>query len=212
MTTHIINITSSAAPVAVKAGSLVLCESPDIIGRAIRLGEWIRWRGGCRWNHAAIAIEDGDNPLVVQATGHGVSGTQRLHDLQGGFVAVIPPPLGVNSESIVRFATEQIGDHYGFLTIAGIVASQLSPSFLQFQTGRYNTWICSALAAESWRCGGWVYSWPDIYAVSPAQLALAVGVPANDIFPPATPKQTKEQHGDTDINDHAHRDGDQDTC
>lgn len=173
----------AANPTIYPAGSIVFAESPDLVGRAIRLGEWLRWRGGCRWNHCAVTIETGTNPHVVQASVDGVTRTQRLSDLEGGSIAVVPPPFGTLRSAVIGFGILEVGEPYGYLTLAGIVVDQLLPRWLRFQIGRSGTWICSALAAECWRSGGWLFQWPNVYATAPAQLALAVGLDPSLVYP-----------------------------
>lgn len=169
-------------PATVKRGSLILCHSPDIIGWAIRAGERIKWHKAATWNHVAIASETGTNPLVIQATINGVTGDKHLTDLEGGAIAIVPPLSSVSANKAIEFATAQLSDAYGYLTLVGVVVDQLLPRWLRFQIGRYGTWICSALAAETWRYGGWLNNWPDIYSVSPAEVAIAVGLDPSVVF------------------------------
>ena len=166
----------------VQAGSIVLCDSPDIVGKAIRAGEWLKWRGGCKWNHTVIAIETGYNPKVIQASIDGVTDTATLSALEGGAILIVPPPIALDVKAAIAFANQEVGADYGWLTLAGVVIDQLLPRCFRFQIGRYGSWICSALVAEAWRAGGWLNVWPDIYSVAPAQLALAVGIEESEVY------------------------------
>jgi len=152
------------------AGDLVFCHSSGIIGRAIRLGEWIRFRRGSFYNHVAMLYKqtpDGDW-LVIQAEAHGVTNTGLLSTIApGGSYVVCANP----ASSVPRaggFMAQQVGAKYGFLTIASLIVTILTPVFFSFRMP--NTWICSAVSAESLRVGGWVRNWADVYQVTPSQL------------------------------------------
>lgn len=151
-----------------QAGDLVFCHSSGIVGRAIRLAERLRWRPGSFYNHVALLSEAvGDDWRVIQAEGKGVTDTALLSSVvPGGTYAVFTCPA--DRAKVLEFAHAQVGRRYGFLTIASIVVTLLSPQFLNVMLP--DTWICSAVAAESLRAGGWLRNWDDIYQVSPAQL------------------------------------------
>jgi hypothetical protein len=79
----------------------------------------------------------------------------------------------VDKEKMLKFAEHQVGDHYSFLTILSIALDIATPNwFPAFR--RSGTWICSALAGESLRAGGWIHDWGDVYTVTPAQLWFAL--------------------------------------
>lgn len=151
-------------------GDLVFCHGRGFVAGAIRLAERLRFRGGDFYNHVAVLMErDGVDWRVVQAEGRGVTSSGFLsHLAPGGKYVVVPPPAGIDRAQVLAFAQAQVGERYGFLTIASIVATLLSPKFVNVMLPY--TWICSALAAESLRAGGWLHNWGDIYQVSPAQL------------------------------------------
>ena len=172
-----------ANPRTVTAGSLILCHSPDIMGFMIRVGERIKWRRASNWNHVAIASETGTNPLVIQATVRGVTGDKHLSDLEGGQIAVVPPTTTMDPRYVVMFAQAQLKDGYAYFGLLGAAIDQLLPGFLRLQLGRESTWICSALAAESWRFGGWLHDWGSIYSVSPAEVAIAIGLDPSLVHP-----------------------------
>ncbi len=152
---------------------VVLCHTNSFLGWVIRVGERIRWRSGATWNHAAIVVTSGPNPLIVQATGRGVTQTHLLSVTDRYTIVSVPS----ESASGAAFASSQLGERYGFLTVASIIFNLLTPHFIHIEVRRQNTWICSALVAESLRAGSWLHSWPSIYEVSPAQLAQALGAP-----------------------------------
>jgi hypothetical protein len=155
-------------------GDLVFCHSKGIVSRAIRLAERLRWRGGSEYNHVAILDRYADGEWsVIQAEARGVTQGAKLSTVAPGGRYVVVSALPVaDDESALNFARAQVGRRYGFLTIASIVTTVLLPKFVNVMLP--DTWICSALAAEALRCGGWVHNWPDVYQVSPAQLAEAL--------------------------------------
>jgi hypothetical protein len=160
-----------------KQGDLVFCHNTDIVSRAIRWGEWLRFRKGDYYNHVGtldVQVPQSDDWFVIEAIGHGVTNLGRLSSLvkPGGTYTIVPAPDGVNTDKQMEFLNEQVGDHYGFLTIASIITTLLSPAFINVMLP--NTWICSALAAEALRAGGWIHCWPDLYQVNPAQLFEAL--------------------------------------
>lgn len=158
-------------------GDLIFCRSRGAISRAIRIAEWLRGHRG-QWNHVAIitAVEDG-RVEIVQAVGGGV--TRDWFDspkaiAPGGVVELVTPEC--DQLQMVRFARAEVHRKYGFLTIASICVSIIAPWFLTIRLP--DTWICSALVAESLRFGGWLHDWPDIYQVTPQQLYDATKPPA----------------------------------
>jgi hypothetical protein len=152
-----------------QAGDLIFCRGRGAIARAIRVGEWLRGHRG-RWNHVAVISAVGPKGIeVIQAEGHGV--TRRVNwsieDVApGGEVEVVTPKCDQVAQ--VAFLRSQVGRTYGFVTIASICISIVVPWFLTVRIR--NTWICSAVSAESLRVGGWFHDWPDIYQVTPQQL------------------------------------------
>jgi hypothetical protein len=172
-------------------GSLVFCHSKGIIGRAIRIGEWLRYRRGDTYNHVAILDEyvapsDADPYwTVIQAEAHGVTRGARLDTVApGGFYCIVQPPAGADPEKVLEFARSQVGRRYGWVTIASVIVTLLVP-FRFFDVMWPDTWICSAVGAECLRAGGWFRSWPDVYQVLPSELweQMAVDKPAASLGP-----------------------------
>lgn len=157
-------------------GDLVFCHSKGFISKAIRLAEWFRFRGGDRYNHVAVLYKevevdgDADDWLVIQAEARGVTCTRRLNEVApGGSYEVVPIEGTVKDpDDVVLFAFNEVGSKYGFLTIVSILFTLFTPKFVNIMLP--NTWICSALAAESLRAGGWIHHWDDLYQVNPAEL------------------------------------------
>ena len=149
-------------------GDIVFAHSNGLMGRAIRLGEFLRWRKGSHWNHACVIsrVDKDGTAYVIQADLHGVS-EARL-DTVGQYI-ILEPPARVNRNKILAFTKAQIGSSYGLLSIASIVADIITPSWFPSMRRR-NTWICSAVTGEALRYGGWLHNWSDIYMITPAQL------------------------------------------
>jgi len=160
-------------------GSIGFCHSKGIIGWAIRLGEHLRFRHGDFWNHVFIVSdktnEQGEQ-LVIQALGGGVDDTKSISTIApGGKYKIIPPPIDVLGTDVLMFAERQVGSPYGYVSIISIALQIILPKWFPLPRIRTNSsWICSALGAESLRCGGWVHDWPDIYSVVPSELYAAL--------------------------------------
>ena len=154
-------------------GDLIFAHGKGFIARAIQFGELLRWKRGRRWNHTAIVVEVKPGAVrVVQAEGHGVTSRwmRSVHEV-APVVELVPCPAP-DWQRVVEFADAQVHDDYGFLTIFSIACSIVAPWFLTIR--QPGTWVCSALAGECLRAGGWLHDWPDVYQVSPAQLYGAV--------------------------------------
>jgi hypothetical protein len=174
-----------------QVGDLVFCHSEGIVGHGIRLVERFRrdWvpsslapsteAPGDDWNHVAVLMGcngEAGHPwswTVGQAEAHGVTVGASLEDIApGGKYEVVALPTGVDRVRVAAFVKSQVGSRYGFVTIASILITLLTPRFLNVMLP--GTWICSAVAGEAMRYGGWLRSWGDIYTVSPAELWMAV--------------------------------------
>ena len=156
-------------PATAQPGDLVFCHGTGTVARAIQLGQWLRYRQGYQFNHVQVLdAHVGGTWTVIQAEGKGV--TRGAAAAANGTVVALPD--GVNRASVLAFARAQVGRKYGFVTIASIVLTILIPGSVSFMLG--DTWICSALAAESLRCGGWIHNWPAMNQVTPSQLYAAL--------------------------------------
>lgn len=183
----------------IQPGDLVFCHSKGIIGKAIRLGEWLRWRTGHFYNHVAVVQEQaGTDWTVVQAEARGVTRTSLLSTVApGGSYLVLRVP-NADPMKVVTFAQSQVGKKYGWVSILSIAIRILTPRWLPLPSVRANrTWICSALAAESARFSGWLSDWDDIYSVTPAQLYAAIkGVGVRDVMK-IVAQETEVRYGGT---------------
>jgi hypothetical protein len=166
----------------IEPGDLVFCNGRGIVAWAIRACErlsrdWDRALGHqqTRFNHVAIAdhqLDDGDWALI-QALGSGVvmdreTGVSRLSQYHHYSIVSCP----ADRQLTLEFARAQEGRRYGFVSIISFLITMFSPGFVNVMLPQ--TWICSALVAESLRYGAWLHDWPDIYQVTPAQLWLAL--------------------------------------
>jgi len=118
-------------------------------------------------------LREGADWVVGQAEARGVTlGATLATVAPGGSYEIVPVPAGVDRAKELEFLRAQVGRRYGFVTIASILITILTPVFLNVMAS--DTWICSAVTAEGLRAGGWIHNWPDIYQVNPAQLADAL--------------------------------------
>ena len=149
-------------------GDIVFAHSNGIMGRAIRFGEFLRWRKGSHWNHACVVsrVDKDGVAYVIQADIKGVN-EARL-DSVGQYV-IIELPGRVNRNKVLAFTKAQVGSKYGILSILSIVTDIITPNWFPSMR-RKNSWICSAVTGEALRYGGWLHNWADIYTVTPAQL------------------------------------------
>ena len=162
---------------SIAPGDLVFCHSKGLVGRAIRLGERLRFRSGDFYNHVGIiwhATITGRDWWVIEAEARGVKMGLLSAIAPGGSYEVVSVP-GADQARVVAFARDQIGYEYGYLTIVSIAARILLPRWFPLPTLRMrSTWICSALAGEAARFGGWLHNWSSIYQVVPSELYAAL--------------------------------------
>ena len=143
------------------------------MGRAIRLGERLRWgERPSHWNHAFIIDRiEGDKVYIIQAEPHGVTNDKTIESVGEYQLISIAPVADV--DCVLEFARQEVGSRYGWLSIFSIALDIATPSWFP-STRRGGTWVCSALIGEALRAGGWIRKWPDIYCVTPAQLWSAL--------------------------------------
>ena len=121
---------------------------------------------------------------VIQAEAHGVTGTRpdgtpflarSLEDVAPrGWYRLLRLPPGTDRARVLEFGRHEVGNRYGFLTIASIGIEKATPIWLHVPFRRPGTWVCSALGAEAVARGGWYHRWPDIYSVTPAEAMHAL--------------------------------------
>jgi hypothetical protein len=157
-------------------GYIGFAKNRGVMGKLIRVGEWLKFRKGSGWNHMFVVAEDGNH--IIQATLEGVTDTALLTEVApGGEYVVFAPPPGVRADDVLRFARSQVGTKYGVLTILAIAIDILTWQWVPALRGaRKNSWICSGLTCEALRFGGWLYNWIDVYTVTPAQAYEALNL------------------------------------
>lgn len=182
-----------------KAGDAVFCDSGDLIGSAIQLGQKLKrfapeYR---KWNHVAwldtpVLAPNGEGIVdwhIGQAVGHGVTNSSLLSTVaphgQHEIVSLDSFPTIIEGDTVNRPAAlatlrMMVGDDYGWLTIGSEIFNILTPQFVHVDFRRDKTWICSALYSYGLLSGGGFIE-GDVYQVMPAQVASwaqarAVGV------------------------------------
>ena len=152
-----------------QAGDIGFAHTKGILGRLIRLGEWLKGRGS-EWNHCFVIdriTEEG--AYIIQATLRGVTDSALLSDVApGGTYITFSPPC--DREKLLEFAKAQVGARYSFLTILSIAIDIVSWNWVPSLMNSYRqSWVCSGLLCEGMRYGGWLHEWVNIYTVTPQQ-------------------------------------------
>lgn len=162
-----------------KPGDLVFCTSKGIIGSAIRWAQ--RKEIGevyAKYNHVAIIDrEENGEWYVIQAEAAGVTNDKKLTSVApGGKYKVVELPADLDADQFLEFARSQVGSAYGYSTILSCALDMLLPDRICLR--KSGTWICSALAGASLMYAGFkgAQGWPDIYTVTPSQIAYAIAL------------------------------------
>lgn len=145
------------------------------MGRLIRFGEKVKFHHA-EWNHVAILdrFEDGEW-YVIQAEARGVTNFRKLSEV-GDSYQVVPCPAA--APLVLEFARGEVGRKYGFIQLLCDAIDLVTPLwFVAFR--RPNTWVCSSLAGEALRAGGWIHRWKDSYCVTPQELFDALAHPTH---------------------------------
>lgn len=136
------------------------------MGWLIRVGEFLKFRK-CAWDHMFVIGENG----IVQATLKGVTDNQPINP-KWEYVLVTPP---CDVEKMMEFLEAQVGIKYSWLTILSIAFDILTWNWVPSLMNSYRpSWICSGLACESLRYGGWFHEWTNVYLVTPQQAFTAL--------------------------------------
>jgi|SRR5579862_3401304 len=152
-----------------RPGDFLLTHAYAWTSRLIRFGEGLRYRNTNRqfayWSHAvAIVSTDG---AIIEALGSGVTAGHLSKYAGTDYVYVRIQSTDEDRAEMTAFAEAQVGEQYGFLTIASIAISLLTTGRLRFQLA--GTEICSGLVARMLERG--VYTWDVPASVMPADLA-----------------------------------------
>jgi uncharacterized protein YycO len=132
-------------------GDFILTHGDDVVSRAIRIGQRLRFRGEERryayWNHAALIVaKDGD---LIEALARGVVRRNLDAYTAREYHVVQIAATAEDRDEAVTFAETvlAVGSRYGYLAIASIALNLLTDSRLTFFVdGQY---ICSALVARA---------------------------------------------------------------
>jgi len=155
----------------VQPGDIGFARTTGIMGRLIRLGEWLKFRKST-FNHQFILDREVDGVwYVIQATLRGITDSATLDSVaRSGTYVTMPPPDEVDRARVLQFARAQVGLEYGYWTILAISLDILTWQWVPSLRGaRKQSWICSALTCEALRFGGWLHNWLDVYDVMPQQ-------------------------------------------
>lgn len=130
-------------------GDIGLVSVSGLVGRAIRIGQWLNGDGWSRYEHAFVAVDPG---TVVQAQ-------------PGGAVRAPMPNLLVMwlscpdqyRDGVVKAALELVGTPYSFADYAALAAVRLHLPSKRLRAYVKSTghMICSQLCDEAARRGGW---------------------------------------------------------
>lgn len=162
-----------------KPGDLVFCTSKGIIGSAIRwaqrkdIGEVF-----AKYNHVAILDrEENGEWYVIQAEAAGVTNDKKLTSVApGGQYRVVELPDTIDADKFLEFARSQVGSAYGYSSILSCAFDLFLPDRICLR--KTGTWICSGLVAGALMYAGFkgAQGWPDLYTVTPAQIAYAIAL------------------------------------
>jgi hypothetical protein len=154
-----------------QVGDVGFSHNSGIMGKLIRIGEWLKLHRASHINHEFVVTEIVDGvPYIVQATIKGVIKSPLSEVSPGGYYFLFTPPAEVDIAKLVEFEEKQVGMKYGILTIIAIAIDILSWSWVpSFRGSRKSSWICSALANEGLRYAGWYWPWVNIYDMTPEE-------------------------------------------
>ena len=146
-------------------GYVGFSRSNGTMGKLIRFGESISGGRG-EVNHMFVVDNVRDGIGVIQAEMKGVTRGEKMT----GEYLIVKPPKDVSLTRTLKFARAQVGIEYGLWTDIGIGIDMVTWQWVPaFRGARKESWICSALGAESLRYGGWLRHFIDIYTVTPQQ-------------------------------------------
>ena len=158
-------------------GDLVFCSTKGIIGKSIRWAQhFMPYSKYSKWNHVAILDRYVDGKwYIIQAQPKGITDNLTLDESAfGGTFEVVELPRTTNRDLVLRFARSQVGLKYSYLSILSCAIDNILPDAICLRKSR--TWICSGLVAGALWYGGFpkAMQWPDLYSITPAEVANAV--------------------------------------
>lgn len=156
-------------------GMIGFAHTENIFGRAIRSAER-RYGVEDYWNHvfALSHIDDGEW-FVIQAELHGVTNDKTLNSV--GEHTLVSFPETADVQKFLDFLDSQVGDDYGFLTIASDAAGLYLPEDVCVRQS--GTWVCSGLIMGALWYAGWppAMAVKDLYSTIPSWLGQRLGAP-----------------------------------
>jgi hypothetical protein len=154
-----------------KSGLVGLTHNRGTLGRAIRIGQRMRFpRAYCYWNHAFVCIDD-DN--LIEMGGHGAQ-QRPLVDYADTEHVLVQPSVSLDLD-FARWALKN-HEQYGYSIIASLVVSMLTGAAVEF--GMKSRMICSGLVAA---CATGIDEWMvDPSHITPAEIALKWWTPLAD--------------------------------
>lgn len=160
----------------VQAGDIGVAHSKGFLGWLIRIGT------GSYWNHAFGVVDPGDGTpetiQVIQAEAHGVELTTLDKVAPGGEVNILSCPTGVSRPIVVRELKALLRTKYAFVTDFCIGVSIIAKKLhipLRFTVRENSTLICSAVVTLALFNAGYNTNPPDLYSVTPAEVAMELG-------------------------------------
>jgi uncharacterized protein YycO len=164
-------------PPVVKPGDFLLHHSSAFHSQLIRFGQGLRFHGKSRtfayWNHASFVATP---TKLIEAIGTGIVVSPLDKYAQSNFAIVRPDSW--NDRDIaqaVRYAFQQVGAKYGFLTLVSCGLHMLTGGKLVI--GLDGTQICSGLVARCLERGDTVFEHHAPATITPADLARHFTVP-----------------------------------
>jgi hypothetical protein len=170
-------VLNDAKDKAIQPGDIGVAHSRGFLGAIIRFGT------RSKWNHSFVieTVDDEEDPTkitVIQAEAHGVLRSALSDVAPGGGYAVLPCPRGVNRKLVVRQARDLLRTKYAFVSCVSVGFQLLMKRVhipVRLAVMETGTIFCSAVSALCLHQGGYRKLWPDIYNVTPADIAAALG-------------------------------------
>jgi hypothetical protein len=157
-------------------GDFVLVNRGKYIGKLIRLGQAVRFRGSRRrfaqWNHAALVVSgEGDLVEALVRTGATRSHLEKYANVD--YVLVRTGCVPLDQTQVLAFADGVVGQEYGFLDDFSTFLNYLTGNKVVFTT--QGSIMCSQLVARALERAGAFFA-RNTATVAPADLAEHFGV------------------------------------
>lgn len=169
-------------------GDIILVTHRSIVSLAIRFGQRFHyWRKRmlghpgylqefCRFNHAAVIVEGGEDAQLIEMASKGGQQVSLATYEAKEYAIVKMKGNKAQKQGSVDFANYCLDIEYGYLSILAIIINILIGWGISFSSRGL---ICSAATSLSTRCLGLIPDSPDV-TVMPADLARYFGVYKDD--------------------------------